>query len=113
MFLMRPFVTLFALGFIGWLGYIMISSDPKVRLERSCVPVGWFGKAAVSASDLLTDSMSAGVQDFVNNREIDCRYIVWRQFFEEDYLKQQKQLQDLRKQFNEIKSTASQVESPK
>lgn len=109
--LMRPFVTLFALSLIGWIAYIIISSDPKIRLERSCAPVGWFGKVAVSVTDLFTDSMSLSVQEFVNSREMDCRYVVWRQFFEEDYIKQQQQIKEIRIQLDMLKKNAVEQEA--
>ena len=71
------------LWFIGW---IMIATDPQVRINRGCAPVGWTGSLFVSLTAMVWDSQVRNVQGVSDRMEYGCRYALWRSFYEKDYL---------------------------
>lgn len=71
--------------FLWWLGYIFIAGDPNERIERTCAPVEVvFGRFATSSAELAINE-GDDVRGFFHKANYSCRYMVWNQFYGEEW----------------------------
>lgn len=82
----KPFSLLFFVAVFTWIIRIFLTTDGAERIERTCTPVEIFGNASVSTTALVADQFTGNVQNVMNTWVYGCRYIVWRSFYEKDYL---------------------------
>lgn len=80
----KPFATAFFLLVCLWLGSVLITSDDRLRIERTCTPVTWIGKLSASVMSLASPDLEAETHRFFQKRTDNCQYIVWRQFYSEE-----------------------------
>lgn len=80
----KEFWGLVFLAFVVW---IFMSSDPQVRIARTCRPVLWTGNVATSLTALAVPSGQESVQKWSNKLDYSCRYTVWRLIYQDDYNK--------------------------
>lgn len=80
---------LLVLLFVAW---IFVASTPLDRMSRTCSPVNWSGKMVVSLTSLVSPSFSGKVQKFFDDRFSDCRFVIWEQFYEDDFNKMKAQV---------------------
>ena len=80
----KEFWGLVFLAFVVW---IFMSSDPQVRIARTCRPILWTGNVATSLTALAVPSGQASVQKWGSKFDYSCRYTVWRLIYQDDYNK--------------------------
>lgn len=69
--------------FVAW---VFLADNGQGRLERSCEPVQWVGTIFESIVDLTYPEYSYIVDEGVDSTEYSCQYIIWRIFYEEEWL---------------------------
>lgn len=85
MFNSKPFLGMFFLGFLVWVASIFVAGEPLKRIDRTCAPVNWTNTFFGSVVQLVAPSYVPKVDSFFNARFMDCRFLVWNQFYEKDY----------------------------
>lgn len=86
----KVFEIIAAITCLWWFGFIFIAGDPNVRIERTCDPVSSvFGRLAGSVVDLAHADNSEDVREWFQEASYSCRYMVWNQFFGDDWRKNQ------------------------
>jgi len=85
----KPFSLLFFIAVFTWIVRIFLVTDGSERIERSCTPVEILGQVTISATALVADQYTGNMQATMNQWVYGCRYVVWRSFYEEDYLRYQ------------------------
>lgn len=92
--MLKPFSLIFFIMVMAWIGAIFISSDPQVRMDRTCVPVEYMDKAGTGGMQLVDPTWGQATHKFFENMQYGCRFVVWRMFYEEDWKRaQQTQVQ--------------------
>lgn len=76
---------IFGLTILGFLLWIVFSSDPSERITRTCKPVAWVGNAATSVAALTSPTYQRSVDGWFKGLDYGCRYSVWRMFYQEEY----------------------------
>lgn len=80
----KPFATFFFILCMVWLGSIFVTSDPNLRIERTCKPITWVGKlvgSVASASNTGNESsINGGFYPVVQG----CKTVVWKLFYQDD-----------------------------
>lgn len=84
------FSLLAVLAFAIW---VLLASDPQVRLSRACAPVQWVGNVTLSATAFAYPAGESGVKNAVDNTDYACRYTLWRLFYGKQYDKWKKEHQ--------------------
>lgn len=82
---MKPFALIFFVVVMVWVGSIFVSGTPRDRIDASCQPIPLVGKFFTSVGALVSSEVERGVAAFFTDRTYDCRYVLWRQFYEDDY----------------------------
>lgn len=73
--------------FLGFVALIFVSSDPKLRIERTCKPVVWVGNVVTSLTSLVMPQHQTRVDEWFGNLDYSCQYMTWRLFYQDDYNK--------------------------
>lgn len=74
---------------IGFLAYIVLGSGPVTRMERTCKPVSWTQNLSVSVLQLVNASKAVpATSRWFHNANYGCEYMLWRLFYQTDYIKQ-------------------------
>lgn len=81
----KPFATIFFIAVMVWVGSILISDGPLMRIQRTCAPVDWTGRAVSSLVALGSGEFEMATRLWFDARVQDCRFIVWRQVYEREY----------------------------
>jgi hypothetical protein len=87
--MLKPFSLIFFVVVMVWLGSIFVSTDPQVRLERSCSPVVVMDRVGTSAMQVLHSSWGPPTHEFFGAIHYGCRYVVWSVFYEDDWRRAQ------------------------
>jgi hypothetical protein len=66
--------------------WVLLAGAQEERINRSCQPILWFGNVLESVALLTVDSWSDAVKEQTLDLDYGCRYVVWRVFYEEEYL---------------------------
>lgn len=82
----KPFATIIGILVMTWIGWILIASGPDERITRGCAPVSWVGNVIESAAAMASPTSIPVIKEGFENWTYGCRFAVWRQFFEKDYL---------------------------
>jgi hypothetical protein len=72
--------------FVFLVGWIFLADNGRGRIERSCVPIQWAGTVVESIVDLTIPKYSSIVDEGVDSTEYSCQYVIWRIFYEKEYL---------------------------
>lgn len=91
--MLKPFSLIFFIVVMVWMGGIFVSTDPQVRMDRTCVPVEYMDKAGSGAMQLIDPGWGHATHKFFQNMQYGCRFVVWRVFYEEDWKRAQQQSQ--------------------
>ena len=83
--MLKPFSLIFVVAVMVWFGAIFISSDPQVRMDRTCIPVEFAKRAATGGMGLVDDGWGQSTEKFFNNMHYGGRFVLWRMFFEQDW----------------------------
>lgn len=85
MFSSKPFLAVFFLSCVIWMGSILLAGNPLARIDRTCSPINWGNTLLTSVTRLVAPSYALKVDAFFVGRFSDCRYLVWQQFYENSY----------------------------
>lgn len=91
--MLKPFSLIFFIAVMVWMGGIFVSTDPQVRMDRTCAPVEYMDKAGSGAMQLIDPGWGHATHIFFENMQYGCRFVVWRVFYEEDWKRAQQQQQ--------------------
>jgi hypothetical protein len=70
---------------LWWIGYIFVAGDASERIDRTCAPIEVvFGRFVSSGTDLAMEN-SDDVRGWFHKANYSCRYMVWNQFYGEDW----------------------------
>ena len=83
--MLKPFRLIFFVLIMAWFGSIFVTTDPQVRMDRTCVPVEYMDRAGTAGMQLVDASWGAATHQFFQNMHYGCRFVVWRVFYEEDW----------------------------
>lgn len=89
------FGYVFFLATILFFLFVIIGSSPLERIDRSCMPVGWAGKALTSVASLFGDSPEMKTRTAMEEAEQSCQYIIYRQFFKDELEEQRRAREQL------------------
>lgn len=81
--------TLFFLLGMLWLIWIFVAGLPLDRMSRTCQPVHWSGRLVTSLTSLAAPSYARSVDNWFENQFLNCRYVIWQQFYEDEYRAEQ------------------------
>jgi len=87
--MLKPFSLIFFILVMAWIGAIFVSSDPQVRMDRTCVPVEYMDKAGTGGMQLVDPVWGQATHKFFENMQYGCRFVVWRVFYEDEWKKAQ------------------------
>lgn len=76
---------------VVYLAWIFVSGTPHQRLQRTCDPIHWMGQASLSVDALMVPGWEEGTARFFQRTDYDCQYVLWRQFYESTWKREQKQ----------------------
>lgn len=108
----KPFATAFFLLVCLWLGSILITSEDKLRIERTCTPVSWIGKLTASVMSLASPDLEADTHRFFRKRNDNCQYIVWRQFYSEENTAREERIKELQEEIARREAEMGAAPSP-
>ena len=86
----KEFWGLVFLGFVAW---VILASNPQVRMARACEPIVWTGNVAASLTAFASSGGAASVQKWGDKFDYGCRYTLWRLFYQTAYNKSMAQKQ--------------------
>lgn len=85
-------------GFMVFFGiflvFVFLATTAEERFGRACKPVIWTGNVVESITMLIHDDWTDNVRSGFKSADYGCRFTVWRFFYEEDYIKYQKHLEE-------------------
>lgn len=89
---MKLFGTIFFACVMFFVAWVLLASTPLDRINRTCTPMTWLGRAMTTAGSFISvkaerEVSSAGVAMYGG-----CRVFIFRQFFAEEL----KRLQEAR-----------------
>lgn len=76
---------IFGLALLGFLLWVVFTTDPNTRITRICSPVAWTGNASTSVAALVSPNSQGSVNGWFNKLDYGCRYSVWRMFYQSEY----------------------------
>ena len=71
--------------------YILLAGTPLERLNRSCLPATWFGRAMTTAASFSSNGAEAKSAEGSGQLYNGCRYFLYRQFYAEEHRELQEQ----------------------
>ena len=80
----KEFWGLVFLGFVAW---VILASNPQIRMARACEPVLWTGNIAASLTAFASADGASSVQKWGDKLDYGCRYTLWRLFYQSAYNK--------------------------
>jgi len=80
--MLKPFSMIFFILVMVWAGGILVTSDPRLRIERACVPVSYLDKAVVAVVQLVHEPFAMSTHRLMMRIEYGCQFTVWKTFYE-------------------------------
>lgn len=65
--------------------YVLLAGTPLERLNRSCLPATWMGRAFTTAASFSSPSAEEKTQEGAGSLYNGCRYFLYRQFYAEEH----------------------------
>jgi hypothetical protein len=81
------------LTFLAFVVWIFMSSNPSIRIERTCKPLAWTGNIITSLTALAVPSQQQRVQKWSRKLDYGCQYTLWRLFYQDRYNQYLQELQ--------------------
>lgn len=66
-----------------WIGGIFVTSDPRTRIDRACVPVTFADSLLVAVVQVIHEPYAMGAHEMMLSVEYGCKFTVWKTFYEE------------------------------
>lgn len=77
--------SLMGMALVIFAGYILIAGNPLARIDRTCSPISWVGKAVSAASGIFSDSLAATMHNGAAQAQQGCRYVVFKTFYADEF----------------------------
>jgi hypothetical protein len=75
----------FFVACVAWFVAIFASTDPQVRMDRTCLPVEYSGRVGTSSMMLIKADWAAPTHEFFEGVNYGCKFVLWRMFYEESW----------------------------
>lgn len=85
----NAFGGIFFIAVMVFLLWTILASTPRGRIERVCEPTHWIGKVFIGMFEMWGPQQANAAEDFFNETNYSCKYLIWRQFYYDDWLKSQ------------------------
>ncbi len=66
-----------------WVGGIFVTSDPRTRIERACLPVTFAESVLVAVVQIVHEPYAMGTHQMMLSIEYGCKFTVWKTFYED------------------------------
>lgn len=86
---LKPFSLIFFVAVMVWVGSIMLTTKPEARMDRGCFPVELVDRTLTSGVMVVNASWAPGAHDLFQGWTNACKFMVWKIFYEGDWLAQQ------------------------
>ncbi len=86
-----------------WIGGIFVTSDPRARIDRTCLPVTFADSLLVAVVQVIHEPYAMGAHEMMLSVEYGCKFTVWKTFYEE---------REAAGQVKQPQNTASQIVLP-
>ena len=74
---------IFFIAVMVWIGGIFVTSDPRTRIDRACVPVTFADSLLVAVVQVIHEPYAMGAHGMMLSVEYGCKFTVWKTFYEE------------------------------
>ena len=81
----KPLSMAFFVACMAWFVAIFASTDPQVRMDRTCLPVEYSGRVGTSSMMLIKADWAAPTHEFFEGVNYGCKFVLWRMFYEESW----------------------------
>lgn len=89
---MKLFGTIFFACVMFFVAWVLLASTPLDRINRTCTPMTWLGRAMTTAGSFISARAENEVRSAGTAMYGGCRVFIFRQFFAEEL----KRLQEAR-----------------
>lgn len=76
--------------------YILLAGTPLERLNRSCLPATWVGRAMTTVASFGSKDAEAKSAEGSDQLYNGCRYFLYRQFYADEHRELQEQQDQMR-----------------
>lgn len=80
--MLKPFSMIFFIAVMVWVGGIFITSDPRTRIDRACLPVTYADSMLVAVVQVIHEPYAMGAHQMMLAVEYGCKFTVWKTFYE-------------------------------
>jgi len=81
----KPFELILFVAVMAWVGWVFIAETPMERLDHTCRPVNWIGRAASSLVSIVSIEGEEKTAAFFDDRVHNCKMFMWKQFYQVRY----------------------------
>ena len=81
----KPLSMAFFVVCVAWFISIFASTDPQVRMDRTCLPVEYSGRVGTSSMMLIKADWAPPTHEFFEGITYGCKFVLWRMFYEESW----------------------------
>ena len=67
-----------------WIGGIFVTSDPRARIDRACLPVTFTDSILVAVVQVVHEPYAMGAHEMMLSVEYGCKFTVWKTFYERE-----------------------------
>jgi hypothetical protein len=73
---------IFFIAVMVWVGGIFVTSDPRTRIDRSCLPVTFADSILVAVVQMIHEPYAMSTHQMMLSLEYGCKFTVWKTFYE-------------------------------
>jgi len=73
---------IFFIAVMVWVGGIFVTSDPRTRIDRACLPVTFADSVLVAVVQIIHEPYAMGAHQMMLSIEYGCKFTVWKTFYE-------------------------------
>jgi hypothetical protein len=81
----QPLSMAFFVACVAWFISIFASTDPQVRMERTCLPLEYGGRIGTSSMMLIKADWAGPTNEFFEGVNYGCKFVIWRMFYEDSW----------------------------
>ena len=82
---MKSHEFLWGAAVVAFIAWVLLASNPAMRINRACRPLHWASSGIVSLTALTAPKYETDAQDGGNKVVYGCEYSIWRLFYQKDY----------------------------
>lgn len=79
---LKPFSMIFFIAVMVWVGGIFITSEPRTRIDRACLPVTYADNMIIAVVQVIHEPYAMGAHQMMLAVEYGCKFTVWKTFYE-------------------------------